>query len=156
METILHIDAQPDAPIACDMSAAPDTPEQRLAEYARLFAHAFTGRDHTTTTITFRFADRHGLADWVCDLAAREAACCPFFSFDIVLDDATIVWTVSGADRPEVHAILDEYYDAPDWAGQGPDVIAGRMEERCFTFNAPDGTTGYPFAGNELRPTTPI
>ena len=30
-------------PIACDMSTARDTPEERLAEYRRLFAQALVG-----------------------------------------------------------------------------------------------------------------
>jgi len=64
----------------------------------------------------------------MCDLAAREAACCPFLTYDIALHEGTVTWTTGGADRPDVRAVLDEYYAAPDWAGQGPDVIAGRMQ----------------------------
>jgi len=32
-------------PIMCDMTGAPDTPEQRVAEYGRLFAQYLLGRE---------------------------------------------------------------------------------------------------------------
>jgi len=33
--------------IACDMTGAPDTPEERMAEYGRLLAAAYAGRERT-------------------------------------------------------------------------------------------------------------
>ena len=35
---------EPGPPIACDMTGAPDTGPERLAEYARLFETAYLGR----------------------------------------------------------------------------------------------------------------
>ena len=80
MTKLLSIAPQPDAPIACDMSGARDTLEDRLAEYRRLFEHALIGRESTETATTFRFAARPGVREWVCDLAKREAACCSFLA----------------------------------------------------------------------------
>ena len=61
---------------------------------------------------TFRFAARPGVRDWVCDLAKREAACCPFLSYEIVEEDEKIVWTTAGLGASDI-AILDEFLDEP-------------------------------------------
>jgi len=123
METIVQITAKPDAPVACDMSAAADTPEERLSEYRQLFTRALIGRERSGTAAVFRFADKPGVREWIRDLAPREAACCSFLTYDIVAGDGTITWTVTGADVPSVHAVLDEWYAAPDWVGDGPDTV---------------------------------
>src|SRR5680860_1070580 len=81
MNMLLSILASPEAPIACDMTAAEDTLAQRLAEYRRLFDHALVQRESTESRTTFRLADRPGVRDWVLDLVRREAACCRFLSY---------------------------------------------------------------------------
>ena len=58
-------------PVVCDMSGAPDTGEQRMAEYARLFAAAFLSRERTATGIRRRLRADPGIADWARDPAAR-------------------------------------------------------------------------------------
>src|SRR5215217_5034839 len=63
-------------PIACDMTDAPDTPEERIAEYDRLFSRTFVGRERTPAGIRFRLRADDGVEAWVRDLAAREQACC--------------------------------------------------------------------------------
>lgn len=83
INTYLTIEALPGAPIACDMTAADDTPEERLAEYGRVFAHALIGRDRTTDSTAFRFAAKPGVREWIIDLATREAACCRFLTYRI-------------------------------------------------------------------------
>ena len=45
MTATLHLPARAGAPIACDMSTAPDTPDQRLAEYRELFVRALVRRE---------------------------------------------------------------------------------------------------------------
>jgi len=101
-------------PIVCDMTDAPDTTEERLAEYRRLFGTDLIGRERTTEGIRFRFRTRDGLAEEIRDLAAREQACCAFFDFDIRENGDEITWDASVVDDPIARQILDEYYALPD------------------------------------------
>ena len=144
MTKLLSIAPRPDAPIACDMSNAPDSLAERLTEYRRLFEHALTSRESTATATTFRFAARPGVPEWVCDLAKREAACCPFLSYEIDEQGEEIVWTTSGGLGASEMAILDEFLDGPEGSGQStreewpgavqlalpirPVVVAGTVE----------------------------
>lgn len=96
MTKLLSLPAAPDTPIACDMTGAADTMAERLAEYRRLFEHALLERTTTETTTTLRLADRPGVRDWVLDLVRREAACCPFLSYDVEDDGDQIVWHTEG------------------------------------------------------------
>ena len=73
----------PTTPIVCDMTGAPDTGPERLREYQRLFSQALIGREKTATGICFRLRAQPGTEAWVRDLAAREKACCAFFTFTI-------------------------------------------------------------------------
>jgi len=118
MAKLLSILARPDAPIACDMTTATDTLAERLAEYRRLFEHALTSRESTATATTFRFAARPGVREWVCDLAKREAACCPFLSYEIDEHGEEIVWTTEGGLGASEMAILEEFLDGPEGSGQ--------------------------------------
>ena len=126
MTKLLSIAARADAPVACDMRGAPDTLTQRLAEYRRLFQHALLGRESTATATTFRFAARPGVRDWVCDLAKREAACCPFLTYEIVEEDEEIVWTTAGLGASDI-AILDEFLDDPQSVAASSEAIAERL-----------------------------
>lgn len=101
-------------PIVCDMTDAPDTTEERLAEYRRLFGTDLIGRERTEDGIRFRFRTRDGLAAEIQDLAAREKACCAFFDFDIREHDDEITWDATVIDDPIARQILDEYYALPD------------------------------------------
>ena len=55
-------------PVVCDMTSAPDTGVERLAEYARLFETAYLGRDrdHTGARWLLRAdqASRNGRGTW--------------------------------------------------------------------------------------------
>ena len=126
MTKLLSIAARADARIACDMRGAQDTLTQRLAEYRRLFQHALLDRESTATATTFRFAARPGVRDWVCDLAQREAACCPFLSYEIVEEDEEIVWTTAGLGASDI-AILDEFLDDPQSVTASSEAIAERL-----------------------------
>jgi hypothetical protein len=96
MTKLLSLPATPDTPVACDMTGADDTMAERLAEYRRLFEHALLERTITDSTTTLRLADRPGVRDWVLDLVQREAACCPFLSYDVEHDGNHIVWHTDG------------------------------------------------------------
>jgi len=108
MTVLLSIRPAPDAPIACDMRTASETLEERLAEYRRLFEHALIGRSSSSSATTFRFAVRPGVAEWVCDLARREAACCAFLSYEVVAEGDEILWTTSGGLGASEMAAIDE------------------------------------------------
>jgi hypothetical protein len=109
MTTLLSITAHPDASVACDMTSAEDTLAHRLAEYRRLFDHALLGRTSTDTATTFRLADRPGVQEWVLDLVRREAACCPFLSHEVDLQDDHVLWTTRGGLGASDMALLDEF-----------------------------------------------
>jgi hypothetical protein len=109
MTKLLSITARPDAAVACDMTGAEDTLADRLAEYRRLFDHALLGRISTDTATTFRLAARPGVQEWVLDLVRREAACCPFLSYEVDLADDQVLWTTSGGLGASDMAVLDEF-----------------------------------------------
>lgn len=128
MTKLLSITAPPDAPVACDMTAAEDTLADRLAEYRRLFDHALLGRESTTTSTTFRFAARPGVREWVLDLVRREAACCPFLSYEVDLAGDEVVWTTTGGLGASEMAALDEFLAGP--AADSSDAIARQLTDR--------------------------
>ena len=138
MTKLLSITPRRDAPIACDMSSSPDTLAERLAEYRSLFQHALSGRESTATATTFRFAARPGVRAWVCDLAKREAACCPFLSYDIDEEGEEIVWTTAGGLGASEIAILDEFFDEPQSASSS-DAIAQRLDDLGLHLIGPNG-----------------
>ena len=96
MTKLLSITAPPETPIACDLTGAQDTLAERLAEFRRLFDHALVSRTSTDDETTFRFAASPGVQEWVLDLVRKEAACCPFLSYEVDLVDAEIVWLTRG------------------------------------------------------------
>jgi hypothetical protein len=132
------IHATPDAPIACDMTTASDTPDERLAEYGRLFAHALVARDRTDNAVAFTFAAKPGVPEWIADLVAREAACCPFFSYDVECRDDQIVWSTRADVGPAAQAILDEYYAAPDHLTAGFDGLVARLADNGVDVTNPE------------------
>ncbi|MGH3366499.1 MAG: hypothetical protein ACRDOY_04795 [Nocardioidaceae bacterium] len=110
MTKLLSITARPDAPAACDLSGAQDTLAQRLAEYRRLFEHALISRESTATETSFRLDARAGVAEWVLELVRREAACCPFLSYEVDQVGEELVWTTRGVGAAEM-AVFDEILD---------------------------------------------
>jgi hypothetical protein len=96
--------------VACDMSTAPDTPDERIAEYVRLFGQHLISRERTTDGIRFRLRAEEGVEAWVRDLAAREKACCPFADFAVATVDNEVVWDATVIDDDLARAVLDEFY----------------------------------------------
>jgi hypothetical protein len=132
------IPATPDAPIACDMTAAPDTPDERVAEYGRLFVHALVARDRTDNAVVFTFAAKPGVREWIADLVAREAACCPFFSYFVEQRDDQIVWSTSTDAGPAAQTILDEFYAGPDHFTGGFDGLLARLADNGVDVTNPE------------------
>ena len=121
MTTILHLPPRAGAPIACDMSTARDTPEERLAEYGELFARALLGRERRADAVVLAFS--LDARDQVEDLARREHACCPFVDYRVEDAGDRVVWTVTNPAehdrRADVDVILDALHDLPEHAGRG-------------------------------------
>ena len=110
--------------IACDLTDAPDTADERMIEYDRLFTQALTGRERTGAGVRLRFRPDDGVEEWVRDLAAREKACCPFYDFAVSAVDGEVWWDISlvhGAadDEKTARTLLETYYHAPDYAADG-------------------------------------
>src|SRR5262245_28199771 len=114
MTDVLHLPPKPDAPIACDMTGAVDTPEQRLAEYRRLFDAALVRRERGEHAVALTFRASPSTQATVESLARREAACCPFADYRLQTTDDEIVFTITG-DREGVDEMLDAFYALPDF-----------------------------------------
>jgi hypothetical protein len=133
-------------PILCDMTNAPDTAEQRLADYRRLFADALIARERTVSGTRWRFRATEGTESLVRDLAAREQACCAFFSFSITVVGGEVLWDASVVDDDMARAILEEFHRLPDTLGEGAATLYDRM--------AAKGLRVYIDDGGGLRPAT--
>jgi hypothetical protein len=107
----MHIAADLEAPIACDMSTASDTPAERLAEYRRLFSRALLRRERPTDAVVFVF--RAESAPAVADLARREAQCCPFLEYRVEPLGDQVIWTIADP-LGRASAILDEFHALPE------------------------------------------
>jgi hypothetical protein len=113
MTSVLQLPARPGAPIACDMRGAPDSPDQRLAEYGDLFARALLRRERA---VVFTLRADPGVREQVDDLARREAACCPFLGYRVETAGDEVRFTVTDPGRAGAEIILDGFYALPDRA----------------------------------------
>ena len=127
-----HLTAEPDAPVVCDLTTAPDTGEERMAEYGRLFAQHLVGRERTGEGIRFRFRAADGVDAWVRSLAARERACCPFFSSRVTRAGDEVHWTSSVVDDDVARAVLEEFYRLPETFAEGVEGLEGRLRDQGF------------------------
>jgi hypothetical protein len=102
MTTVLHLQRRADAPVACDMSTAQDTPDERLAAYAQLFERALARRERMHNAVVFVLRATPGTRELVEDLARREAACCPFMDYRVETKGDEVIYTnpVSGPAPP--------------------------------------------------------
>jgi hypothetical protein len=117
-------------PIVCDLTNAPDTGEQRLAEYGRLFGEHLVDRERTGAGIRFRLRAAEGVEAHVRELAAREKACCAFFDFQVRVVGDEVHWDAWVVDDDIARAVLDEFYDLPVTAPDRPEEIEARLRER--------------------------
>ena len=100
--------------IACDMSTAEDTPEERLRAYRQLFERSLLSRERHADSLVFLFRADPDTRRVVEDLARREALCCPFLDYRVETRAGELVWTitnpVTGDERASADAILDAFY----------------------------------------------
>jgi hypothetical protein len=68
-------------PVVCDMSEAPDSPDERVETYRQLFADALVSRDCTADNLRFHFRNGPGIEARVRAVAELEQRCCGFMSF---------------------------------------------------------------------------
>jgi hypothetical protein len=113
MTISLDLPARPGTPIACDMSTADDTPEERLLEYRRLFEAALLRRERRADNVSFWFRTEPGLREALEALARREAACCPFLGYRVEAAGDELVWTTTGDDRAAIQVFLDALHALP-------------------------------------------
>jgi hypothetical protein len=132
----MDVSASP-APIVYDMTGAPDTGTERLAEYQRLFSQALAGRERTAAGICFRFLAEPGIEAWVRDLAAREQACCAFFTFTVTARGEEVRWEATVTDDDTARAVLDEFYALPDTVAGGFEAVHGRFTRQGLKFTSP-------------------
>ena len=118
-----------DPPIVCDLSDAPDTPVERLAEYRQLFADALIARERLPDgTSRFRFRADPGVEERVGALAAKEQACCAFFRFTIAAHGDEIWWDATTIDDPLARQVLDELHQLPHTLHGGADALFQRFD----------------------------
>jgi hypothetical protein len=133
MTNVLHLPARAGSPIACDLSTATDTPEGRLAEYARLFERALVRRERTEHAVVFAFRATPGTREQVEDLALREAACCPFLDYRVESAGQEVTYTITnpsiGMPRADADAALDVFYALPDDAGSDHAGLLERLAD---------------------------
>ena len=115
--------------MACTL--ADDDAQARFAEYARLFAAAYAGRERTATGM--RWSLQPGVAEWARGLAARERACCAFLAITVTEVGDRVLWELSA--EPAAQAVVDWFYDLPV-------TSANRLEVRLDTI-----FTGRPGGG---------
>ena len=134
MTNSLHLPADPAAPIACDMSSAEDTPDERLEEYGQFFAQTLLRRERRADSVVFSFRADPGTSDGLKDLARREWACCPFLDYRVEPVGAEVIWTttntVTGEARAAVDAFLDIFYALPDHAGSDMAGLFDRLADQ--------------------------
>ena len=83
----------------------------RVDEYARLLAAAYTGRERTATGMSWTLRAAPGVADWARDLAARERTCCAFLTIDVTVAGDRVLWELSAEQAAQ--PVVDGFYDLP-------------------------------------------
>ena len=104
-------------PIVCDMTDAPDTPQQRLEAYARLFALGLEHTERTETGMRWRFRYSPEAAGLAHELAALENACCGFMTTTVTVMEDELWWDATTIDDPMAQAVLDLMRELPERVG---------------------------------------
>jgi hypothetical protein len=137
-------------PIVCDMTSAPDTGVERLAEYARLFEAAYLGRDRDQAGARWLLRADPGVEEWARDLAERENACCAFMTSTVTRERDLVIWHMTTIDDEAATAVLDLFHDLPLQPLSKP----SQVEDARDRWSA----TGVPIITREqetVRPATP-
>jgi hypothetical protein len=124
------------------MSTADDTPDERLAEYGRLFERALVRRERGEGSVAFTFRADEGVRELADTLARREAACCPFVDYHVKTVGDEVIWAITnpvvGEERASVDAMLDAFYALPDHAGSDMDGLLARLADGGVHVDEPE------------------
>ena len=133
--------------IVCDMTDAPDTGQERLAEYARLFESALVSRERTPGAMRWWLRNDEGIEAWAKDLAARENACCAFMTTTVTVAADRVLWESTVIDDPVAREVLDMMYELPErrWTDVG---------QACARFTDEIGVPVVISDGPVVRPAT--
>ena len=130
---LLNVPEKPNAQIACDLTDAPDTPDERIAEYGRLFQRALAGRERTADAVELTGSPRSPVSPSGSPTSReREGACCPFMSHHVARRHARHLASGSQA-GPAAQATLDEFHAFPERFGDGFKGLLERLAARGFT-----------------------
>ncbi len=121
-------------PVVCDLTGAPDTPEERIAEYRELFAAHLVGRSTLDGVVRFRFRADEGVEDQVRDLIAREQQCCGFFDFTVSVHGGEVVVDTAVGDDAAARTMLDEWARLPETVSGGIADVRARWTAGGLTF----------------------
>src|SRR3954454_14439335 len=88
-----------------------DDARDRLAEYGRLLAAAYAGRERTTAGMRWWLRADPGIAGLARDLTARERACCAFLTIEVTVAADRVLWGMTADPAPG--PVLDAFYDLP-------------------------------------------
>jgi hypothetical protein len=138
--------------IVCDMTGAPDTGPERLAEYARLFDSALISRERTPTAMRWWLRNDEGIEAWAKDLAARENACCAFMTTTVTAAGDRVLWESTTLDDPAAREVLDMMYELPErrWTDAGQ-AYARFTDAIGVPIVISDGPVARPAAPAEVR-----
>jgi hypothetical protein len=138
-------------PVVCDMTDAPDTGEERLADYGRLFDAAFVARERTPDGgIRWVLRADPGIEAWATDLAARENACCAFMTNTVTLVGEHVHWDATVIDDPSARAVLDLLYDLPDRRWDTADAVYQEWDTLGVPILVQDGALTRPATETEV------
>ena len=108
------------------------------------------GRERIDGGIRFRFRSEEGVEAWVRDLAAREKACCAFFTFTVRQDGDQLRWDAAVVDDDIARRILDEFYRLPETVTEGAQALHDRFADQGLRVVIDDGETRRPVTTEEL------
>jgi hypothetical protein len=100
-----------------------DDARERVAEYARLFAAAYAGRERTTAGMRWWLRAEPGIAEWARDLAARERACCAFLTIAVTVAGDRVLWEMTAEQAAQ--AVVDGFHDLPVIGANGTPPMIG-------------------------------
>jgi hypothetical protein len=133
MNTLMHLPGRTDVPIACDMTSAEDTPDERMAEWRELFDQALLRRERHADSVSLYFRNEPAMREQLLDLVRREHACCPFLDLRISSAGDELIWTTTnvleGDDRAEIERFLDALHALPDHTADDMESLTDQFAE---------------------------
>jgi len=131
--------------VVCDMTDAPDTGAERLAEYGRLFDAAFVARERTPDGgIRWVLRADPGIEAWAADLAVRENACCAFLTNTVTVVAEHVHWDATVIDDPSARAVLDLLFELPDRRWDSPEAVYQEWDSLGVPILIQDGAVARP------------